>query len=255
MILKSEEKMSIEKAIQRAALPLAQGVNVSDVRIGLGYTAVLLDDGHAGTAYTFRENRGGCSVYRNIRPLAGRPAADLLALFDVGGSIETTLALATANALFNRPDESHHQGDILAHLHIQPEDRVGMVGNFAPLIPAIRQQARELHVFEQIDQPQGHLLPTAMADQLLPQCQIALLTATAIINQTAEHLLSLAAACRKVVVLGASTPLCPDVFEGTGVTLLSGIVVKKPDALLQIVSEGGGMQFFKSSIAKVNRRL
>ena len=248
--------MNIKAAIQDAAFPLAQAVNVSDVRIGLGYTAVMLDDGHAGTAYTFRENAsGGCSVYRNIRPLAGRPAADLLALFDVGGSIETTLALATANALFNRPDESHDPGDILAHLHIQPEDRVGMVGNFAPLIPAIRQQARELYVFEQIDQPEGHLLPTAMADQLLPRCQIALLTATAIINQTAEHLLALAAACREVVVLGASTPLCPDVFRGTSVTLLSGIVVQKPDTLLQIVSEGGGMQFFKSSIAKVNRRL
>lgn len=248
--------MNIKEAIQRMAFPLARGVRVSDVRIGLGYTAVLLDGGHAGVAYTFRENTtGGCSVYRNIRPLAGRPAADLLALFDVGGGMETTLALATANALFNRPDESHHPGDILAHLHIQPEDRVGMVGNFAPLIPAIRQQARELHVFERIDQPQGHLLPTAMADQLLPQCQVALLTATAIINQTAEHLLALAAACREVVVLGASTPLCPDVFQSTGVTLLSGIVVKKPATLLQIVSEGGGMQFFKSAIAKVNHQI
>ena len=90
------------------------------------------------------------------------------------------------------------------------------------------------------------------AEHLLPQCQVALLTSTAIINQTADHLLALAGGCREIIFLGASTPLIPEVFEGTGVTLLSGVTVLAPEAILQIVSEGGGMRFFKSSIEKVN---
>ena len=245
--------MRLHDRVKEAALSRAEGVYVVDVRIGLGYTAVLLDDGCAGVAYTFLdEAKGGCSVYRNVRPLAGRPAVDLLHLFDTGGRIESALALATANALLNRPDRDYRRGDILKQLQIRPEDRVGMVGHFAPLVAAIRKQAKALYIFEQIVLPQDNLLPVSEAEHLLPQCQIALLTSTAIINQTADHLLSLAGGCREIVFLGASTPLIPEVFEGTKVTMLSGVTVVDPAAIVQIVSEGGGMRFFKSSIEKVN---
>jgi uncharacterized protein (DUF4213/DUF364 family) len=248
--------MRLQDRVKEAALSKAEGVDVVDVRIGLGYTAVLLGNGCAGVAYTFLdEATGGCSVYRNIRPLAGRPAVDLLHLFDTGGCIEAALDLATANALFNRPERDYRRGDILKQLQIRPEDRVGMVGHFAPLVAAIRKQAKALYIFEQIVLPQGNLLPVSEAEHLLPQCQIALLTSTAIINQTADHLLALAGGCREIVFLGASTPLIPEVFEGTKVTMLSGVTVVDPAAIVQIVSEGGGMRFFKSSIEKVNLRL
>ena len=100
------------------------------------------------------------------------------------------LALATANALCNRPDRDYRRGDILEQLPIGPEDQVGMVGHFGPLVAAIRKQAKALYIFEQIDLPQGNLLPVSEAEHLLPQCQVALLTSTAIINQTADHLLA-----------------------------------------------------------------
>lgn len=45
--------MILQKAIQNAATTMAAGARVVDVRIGLGYTAVLLDEGRAGVAYTF----------------------------------------------------------------------------------------------------------------------------------------------------------------------------------------------------------
>jgi uncharacterized protein (DUF4213/DUF364 family) len=81
---------------------------------------------------------------------------------------------------------------------------------------------------------------------------VALLTSTAIINRTADRLLTLVDVCREVVFLGASTPLAPSVFEGTGVTMLSGVTVVDAKTILQIVSEGGGMRLFKSSVQKVN---
>jgi len=38
----------------------SSGIRVEDIRIGLGYTAVFLEDNRAGVAYTFREEaRGG----------------------------------------------------------------------------------------------------------------------------------------------------------------------------------------------------
>ena len=53
---------------------------VADVRIGLGYTAVQLDDGHVGLAYTFRDQaQPGCNAFDTARPLAGKPAAEVFA--------------------------------------------------------------------------------------------------------------------------------------------------------------------------------
>ena len=126
--------MQLQERIKAAAIPLAEGRRVADVRIGLGYTAVLLDSGSAGLAYTFLDEAGGgCSVYRNIRPLAGRPAEDLLRLFTAGGRIEAALALATANALFNRPERTHRPGDILQHLRNRSRRQRGHGGPFWPI--------------------------------------------------------------------------------------------------------------------------
>ena len=65
--------------LKTAALAKAGDIKVSDVRIGLGYTAVLLDTGSIGLAYTFREKAAtGCSVFQGKRPIAGSLVRDVV---------------------------------------------------------------------------------------------------------------------------------------------------------------------------------
>ena len=226
---------------------------VLDVRIGLGYTAVQLADGSTGVALSFSRQAGfGCTVFRGMRPIAGRPAAELLELLPSSDPIEAAVGLACANALANRPAEEFVDGDVLEQLDLSSEDHVGMVGNFGPLVGPVRKKAGRLTIFEQIEEPTGDMLPAAEAVRVLPECQIALITGTTIINHSVDELLSAAGNCRTVVVLGASTPLLPGVFAGTPVDMISGVVVTDAPAILQIVSEGGGMRFFKPYIRKVN---
>jgi uncharacterized protein len=90
------------------------------------------------------------------------------------------------------------------------------------------------------------------ATALLPSCSIAIITATALINNTLPPLLQSCHNCRAVAIVGATTPLAPEVFASKGVTLLSGIVVTDPQGLLRQVSEGGGMGSFKGYMQKVN---
>lgn len=233
----------------------AGGVLVSDVRIGLGYTAVMLADGRTGVAFTFRDlARGGCSVFEGIRPLSGRPAADLLALLESPDAIEAGVGLACANALANRGEAARLAGDVLAHLELGPGDRVGMVGHFGPLVGPIRERAGSLSVFERVDRACGPLRPWAEAAAELPRCQVALITATSIINHTVDGLLEAARGCREVVLLGASTPLLAEVFE-RDVTMLSGVVVMAPPGVMQVVSEGGGMRQFGPCVRKVTVRV
>jgi hypothetical protein len=234
----------------------AREVTVADVRIGLGYTAVKLADGRTGVAYTFRDQaQGGCSVFNGIRPLSGRAAADLLALLESHDVIEAGVGLACANALANRNEPGHLTGDILEHLEVRPEDDVAMVGNFGPLVEALRKSARSLTIFERVTVPTGLLRPREEAVAALPRCQIALITATSVINHSIDRLLQAARECREVVLLGASTPLIREVFGVVRVTMLSGVVVTAAEEVLRVVSEGGGMRQFSPHVRKVTTKV
>jgi hypothetical protein len=79
---------------------------VTDVRIGLGYTAVELDGGRVGVAFTFRDAaQGCCCAFQGMRPLAGRGALELAALVESADPIEAAVGLACINALANEADE------------------------------------------------------------------------------------------------------------------------------------------------------
>jgi uncharacterized protein (DUF4213/DUF364 family) len=245
--------MLINKKIRELLMPKAKAASVRDVRIGLHYTAVLLKNGQAGVAYTFHETiKRGCQVFSGLQPLTGRKASDLLSLLDSTDKIEMAVGLATANALANTVRDGFLEGDAMGHIHIEPEEKVGMVGYFAPMIPRLKKKTSSLMVFEQIKQKRGDLLPEKDAYRFLPQCQVAMITSTSILNHSIEKILYATRSCREVVLLGASTPLLPELFSETPVTLLSGVIVSRPEEILRIVSEGGGMRSFGKNIKKVN---
>lgn len=235
-------------------MPAARGTRAVDVRIGLGYTAVLLEEERLGLAYTFRTGLGSCcSAFHSERPLAGSPASDLLELLFSKDPLPAAVGLACANALANRPGADRLSGDVLEHLDIRPSDRVALVGDFRPLLGPLKSRAASLSVFD-LSSRDG-VQPAEEAEQALRASQVALLTATALLNGTMDGLLRAASACREVAVLGASTPLLKQAFEGTCVTVLSGVLAREPQEILRVVSEGGGMRRFKGFVDKVSLSL
>jgi len=226
---------------------------VVDVRIGLGYTAVTLQNGSTGLSMTLREHATkGCTVLESTKPLSGRSVSELLGLIVSKDPIEAGIGLASANALVNRMRDEFQDGNIKEHLQLEAHDRVGMVGHFRPLVKEIKTQVRSLTVFEHIPQPEGDVLPATFAKDLLPECDVVLITATAIINQTMDELLLASKDCRIVAVVGASTPMLHEAFTDTPVCLLSGVVVNNGPEVQRIVSEGGGMRSFKLHVSRVN---
>ena len=248
--------MNIREKIKEASLALAEDIFVRDVRVGLVYTAVLLDNGQLGVAYTFPgDSKAGCRVFKGIRPLVGKKASEILSMLDSTNRVESAVALATSNALSNIKNENPLEGDTLEHLDIHPEDDVAMVGYFAPIVPLLKKRAGSLKIFEQIDLPEGDLLPEKDLYRQLPHCQVAVITSTSILNHTIDAILNAARTCREVVLLGASTPILPEVFADTPVRILSGVVVTDNEEIMRIVSEGGGMRLFKNYIRKINVRI
>jgi uncharacterized protein (DUF4213/DUF364 family) len=230
---------------------------LDDVRLGLGYTAVLLDDNNLGVAFTFqKEWDRACKAY-NDAPLKGISGLQALELLTSDHPLEAAVGLATANALANRPAPDLVSGDVTDAVEIKSIDQVGMVGYFAPLYKRLRERCARVMVFEQTERydPPPDIYPAEKAFDLIPECQVALITATTLINGSIGNLLKAAESCREVVLLGSSTPLCSAPFQNTPVTCLSGMMVTDVPGMLQVVSEGGGTRRFKRLVKKVNRRI
>jgi uncharacterized protein (DUF4213/DUF364 family) len=145
----------------------------------------------------------------------------------------------------------------LRALELKPDDHVGMVGCFKPIIQPIHRRVRRLSIFERGQRSAPGLFDAHQAYTFLPECSVAVITATTLMNGTIDTLLIAAANCREVVLLGPSTPLVPEVFVNSpgGVTVLAGTVVTDTEQILRTVARGGGTRDFGIGVSKVNIRV
>jgi len=254
--MKSAQPGTLAASFHDTLATVAQQHQVVEARLGLGYMAVVLNNGAVGLAYTFRhETNASCTAFEGLDGIAGCSALRLLGMLGSADRLEAGLGLATVNALTQHEPREELCGDIVELLDLRASDHVGMVGHFAPVALRLAERVKELTVFERIDAPTATMRPAAEAAATLPHCDIALITATTLINHSIDELLSAAQHCREVVILGASTPLSPLLFAGTPVTMLSGVQVRDTAALLRVISEGGGMRRFSRHVAKLGVRL
>lgn len=229
-------------------------VIATDIRIGLGYTGVCLEDGRCGLAYTLHEKEyESCCVIADAGRLVGRQASELIPWMKSPDVTACAVGLAALNAVIE-PPAAAVESDILDLLSFRPEDTVGMVGYFGPLVEPLKKRVRALYIFERKPDPGYDILPEDAARDLVPKCQVVVTTATTILNHTIDSLLDLAKSAREIAILGPSTPFLPDIFRVRGVTLLSGLQVTDPAKVLQIVSEGGGTRQFLHAVRKLSLR-
>jgi uncharacterized protein (DUF4213/DUF364 family) len=229
----------IRDEIVSLAGEICAGRLIDEAVIGLGYTFVCLDNGACGLAYTLRDElERGCEAFGEAGNLPGRDLREVLSWIGAGSVIASSVGLAAANAVL-RPPAKAFSVDLFDSLNMQAGDRVVTVGRFRPLEPALRKAGTELKVIEREDSP-----------TLLSGCDVALISATSIINNTLESLLELAFGAREVVLLGPSTPYAPAAFASTPVTLIAGSEVSEVERVRRIVSEGGGTQSMGKSLSK-----
>lgn len=237
----------IEKLLEKG-MDLAGNQVVTDLRVGLGYTAVEVSDRHVGLAYTFHHDIGPtCTAVKEAGEITGSATKQLVGWIKKGDLLSHAVGLATLNALLQPYLPESVGEDFLSFLKIGPHDRVGMVGFFAPLIKPIQQICGELLIFEREAEKGKGLLDPEEIRLRLPPCSIVILSATTLINQTFDEITKYLGGAREVVLLGPSAPLVPDLFEETPITYLAGIRMVNGKRSLKIVSEGGGTQRLTNS--------
>jgi uncharacterized protein (DUF4213/DUF364 family) len=242
--------LNLQKKLMDHLIPLAGGAVVADVRIGLGYTAVKLESGQAGVAWTPKSDAPCCTHFQGAGTLTGRPATELLAfLTDEKSGLARAVGLATANALLSMlPKPRISREEVISSLNITAEDKVAMVGFFGPVVAELKKIGCRLDIVELNPHHGADTLSPEQGKEALANCSVAILTGTSLINGTCDELLAGLGNPRAAVLLGPSSPLCVEVFSGTKVTHVAGSRVRDVDAVLRVVSEGGGTMLMKKYV-------
>ena len=123
-----------------------------------------------------------------------------------------------------------------------------MVGHFGPLIKALQDRQAQVEVIDESRQvgDKAHWTPI-----LARWAEVLVLTSTALLNDTAESLLQQTAPGVRTVLLGPSTPMVPEAFDGFAVDMLAGMVPIEKERLLKGVRHGAGTPFLQRCGKKV----
>ncbi len=220
----------------------ARRVRVTDLVLGLGYTAVATDDGGLGLAYTWFTDKTHCSFWRGWDDVEGGLATRLLDRLLSDDGVDRGVGLAMVNAL-NRdgaaslPTDESQAGALVNGLRIGRGSRVSMVGCFPPVARALRGLGAEV---DMVDAGRSMGDERAFREQLGDRADALILTSTTLLGGTTEELLGCAGPRVRVALLGPSTPLVPEAFAGLPVDVLAGMVPSDAEQVLRLVRHGAG---------------
>jgi len=232
-------------------------LKIQQVVLGLGYVAVLLENGSVGLSANIMHNQHkNCTVFKGAGSLKGSSVGDVFSLHEKPDFLPRSICLAALNALIN-VEGCGYDGDVFDEITVNAGDRVAMIGLIEPVAVMLKKKGCEVSLYEHrpVDHPLKKDQNTMGA--MCRQADIIIITATSLINNTFSDIVKLAGHARDVILMGPSTPVSQQAFETTPVTCLAGSQVTDQEKALDIVMEGGGTQalFRHKAMNKVIRKL
>lgn len=244
-----------------------ENLKISDVRIGLFISAVLLSDGSYGVAssdvggqhHCIKKNRD----FGDFSPLKIK-GQEVIKLFesDKKSNLADTLKIAVLNAISSRLLSASNykileNTDPIDIIDLKPLKTITIVGGFQTYIQKISETNNKLYVLElnenalNEDQKKFYI-PANEYAKILPISDVVIITGLTLVNNTIDGLLSAVSPKAQVIVTGPSSSLIPDILFENGVNIIGATRITKPDRLFQIVSEGGaGFHLFEYCAQKI----
>jgi uncharacterized protein (DUF4213/DUF364 family) len=247
-------------------------LTVDRAALGLFFSGVKLNTGHGGLCFTpIKEILEAvcCPSSARAMPLSGRltgrSAEAYLEDFRSDNILKRTLGIAVLNALsaacWERSEDRAYDlevgKDAFDEVEIDPARKTVVVGALAPIIKKLRAVEADFLILEMdpatlkpAEMP--HYVHADRAAEFVPDADLLIITGTTILNGTLSGLLGMAKSGCEIVVTGPTASMVPESFFARGVTMLGGILVTKPDELLDIISEAGsGYHFFGKSAERL----
>lgn len=221
---------------------IAEKRTIKDVRIGIGYVVVVLNDDSCGLAFTFRNELGPkCGLVDEAGTIKGRSCNEITSWAMSTNLLKAALGIACINALCKSEiDERFIEVDAMEVLDIKDDETLGIIGYYKPVLEKKKDFAKKIYVFERNITDEDILYPDWSEDIYLPECDVVIITGTTLINKTVDHIISCCTKAREIAIIGPTCTLCPSVFKKHGVTLIAGVEVMNNEKVLDIAAEGGG---------------
>ena len=197
------------------------------VCVGLHWTVV--ESRYTGMAHTYKT--GAKVELESSGHLVGKSTLELASRLRSWEPLEASLGLAALNSLI---EAEGNPGNTFEHLLGQAAGKtVTVIGRF-PSNERMARVAGRVYFLEM--EPRDGELPPGACEEVIPQSDLVVITATALINQTLPRLLELSRHT-SAVVLGPSTPM-NDVLFRHGADIVAGVRVSDADALISSVMQG-----------------
>ncbi len=199
---------------------------VKNVCVGLHWTVV--ESRFTGIVHSHTMANGG--EHDLSDDLIGKSAVEIAGQLKSRELSKASLGLAALNSLI---EPIGKPGNIFSDIFEEIEGKtVTVVGRF-PLNSDIGEAAGRSYFLEM--EPEEGELPADACEEVIPQSDIVVISATSIINKTLPRLLELSTEAKaKAFVIGPSTPMS-DILISHGVYMLGGIRVTDTDALIDSV--------------------
>ena len=220
---------------------------VADVRVGAHWTLVAAQTprgkcGGLASTQIRHDTEHGHATVREAGQLIGKPARDLAGWVDSESATERSVGFAALNALIE-VDEARCKLMNAEELIIErgAGKHVALVGHF-PFTERVRAAVGRLSVLEINPQPGD--LPASSAPHVIPQADVVAITGMTLVNGSFESLVALRQPGAFVLLLGATTPLSPVLFD-FGVDGISGTIVDDIALAAAAVSQGASFRQIK----------
>ncbi|HUX14106.1 MAG TPA: DUF364 domain-containing protein [Spirochaetia bacterium] len=242
--------MEIYRRIYDILRDRAARTKVRQLCVGLGYTAVLLDDESVGIAYTWFESKTSCSLFEDPADYEGKPALGLLEKIFSEDLLERSISFAAANALnrLHSAGFNDDRGTLLDDLGVREGSRVSMAGYFEPVAREIERRGGQLNVY---DIGKGVGSDTEFYAGLRDHTDVLIVSSTSLIHGSTEELLSHVDPQTPCVLLGPTTPMIPEAFSHLPVAILGGTLPLDSDAVLKAIRHARGTRAIHRASRKV----
>lgn len=217
------------------------------------FCAIELGDGSFGLSYVLLGNTlqallasHGASAET---PLAGADPMALARRLAGGSEVERAIALAAVNAMTDSVwrrigYEPPAAGNSLGDVSLGPNDHLGMIGFFPPLVQRVAEAGGRLSVVEMnagmVERQRARYpqVTIGLDRGLLATCNTVVGTSTMLLNDTLDGMLAAAPRATHFAVIGPSAGLWPDPLFARGVTLLGGSRVTDARAFCDAMAAG-----------------
>jgi uncharacterized protein (DUF4213/DUF364 family) len=242
-----------------------ESLSLTRVAVGLFFTGVRLSNGSAGVCFTPVKEipQAVCcpsSAGRIFHPMKvrGLRLVDALSALNSREPLKTAVAIASLNALSATCWERGFTGGFSMKIGMDAQDAVRMpdgssvavVGALVPLLRALKRRGGPWWVIEQDprtlkDDEMPHYVPWELSGEIVGQADVLIVTGVTLVNHTLEQILASARPGAEIAVMGPTASLLPEPLFHRGVRVVGGVLVRKPDQLLDVLAAGGsGYHFF-----------